>query len=511
MATVTPNSLAAGVAVGVSNEVLNPASTILDRKIVLIGVADAAKISGGLTANSPKRVFSAEEVGVLAGQGTVLHRLAIAAFAGSRGAETWIVPQSEGGTDAAATGTITPTVTTAKSGTIHLYVGAVYVPVGVTSGDDSDAVADAIAAAVNANVDLPVTAAVSTGVVTLTAKSKGVFGNDVSIFLNLNDESDVEGVTIATTDMQGGTGVVDIQDALDALGIGDNSNEKHFTALLHGNGKDAATIDAISAYNGLGNTQSGNYDKLVGRPFRSLIGTVDNDLSVEIAFTDARKEDRTTGMLSIPNSPNHPAEVAALALGIMEAENAQLAEAAYFDITLPGVYAGASRWSDEYNARDTAVKSGVSPTTVKNGGIALQNVVTFYRPDSVPAANNGYRSMRNISITQNVLNQLRTYFSTANWRNTTIVQNAARVTNPASQRRVKDIQAVKNALLFNAGQMEANGWLFSLDQTQNGLAKEGSVVYRTGGTGFDYFLELVYSGEGGILNGLVIFDINFGA
>ena len=129
MSNVTGSSLAAVTAVGLRNEVINPTTAILKRKIVIVGVADATKLAGDLAADTPKRVFSAEEVGVVAGAGTMIHRLAISSFAGGNGTETWIIPQAEGGSDVAATGDITITGAATESGTMALYVGGEYIPV----------------------------------------------------------------------------------------------------------------------------------------------------------------------------------------------------------------------------------------------------------------------------------------------------------------------------------------------------------------------------------------------
>lgn len=510
MSQINATSLAATTAVGLTNTVINYAESILTRKIVLIGVADATKLSGDLAVDTPIRVFSAGQVGQIAGAGSMIHRLAIASEKTSNGVETWIIPQAEGGSDVVATGTITVTTTTALSGVIPLYINGVSVPVSVVGGSDATTIADAISAAVTKNSDLPVSATNTLGVVTLTAKNKGAWGNDISITTALSGESAVGGVSLAIVDMASGAGVSDITTALAALGAGDNANELGFTALQHGYGNDTATLNAISQYVGEGNSQTGCYDKVNGRFFRSLVGSVANDLPAEITIADGRKLDRANGVVCVPNSPNHPIEIATTAMGAMESINANLAIGAYFNVVLPGVFPGASNWTDEFDNRDLAVKSGISPTITKSGAVVLQNVVTFYRPDDVPVANNGYRSMRNISISQNVVYIIRQYFEQENWQNITIVKDAGRVTSAAAKRQVKDIDAVKNAIFYLGGVFANAGFIFSTDSVIEGLAKADSVTLRSGGTGFDYKMELVYSGEGGILNMNVLFDINFG-
>lgn len=509
MSNLTGSSIAAGVAVEMTNQPINPSVDTLQRKIVIIGVADATKLAGDLTADEPVRVYSAEGVGSIAGNGTMIHRLAKAVYAGSQGIETWIIPQAEGGTDVAATGTITITVTTAKSGVISLYISGARVPVSIANGATDAEIATAVAAAITAATGVPVTASAALGVVTVTSKSKGEWGNGISLALNLNGETTPSGVTVAVTAMTGGSGVADISTALDAMGIGDNANENHYTALVHGYGDDVTTLDLISDYNGSGGAAVGCYDKLVGRFFRSLNGSVANDLSAEVTASDLRKEDRTNGIIVVPNSPNHPAEIAAIAMGVMEKENNILPQASYVDKVLPGVFAGGARWSDQYDNRDTAVRSGISPTRVKSGTVVLQNVVSYYRPDDVAPSNNGYRSMRNISISQNVAYINRRYFEQENWTNLTIVADTSKVNLPAARVKAKDVQGVKDAILYLGGEYERRGMIYSKDSVVAGLSDPNSVTIRDGFTGFDYNMRLVYSGEGLILNNSVIYDVNF--
>jgi phage tail sheath gpL-like len=73
--------------------------------------------------------------------------------------------------------------------------------------------ASRLASAVNANKDLPVTAAAAAGVVTLTARNKGTWGNEFSITVSTT----VPGVTMVTADGTKGAGDPDITPALAAI------------------------------------------------------------------------------------------------------------------------------------------------------------------------------------------------------------------------------------------------------------------------------------------------------
>lgn len=510
MSGVNSGSLAAGTFNTIQNAVINPASVFKTRKILITGAASAAKISGGLTAGSLVRVFSSEQVGSLCGTGTQIHRLALSTFATSNGVETWICPLDEASGGAASTGQIVFAATSAKSGTISLYINGQLVPVSIATGATATQIGAAVVAAVTKLSSLPVSAVNTTGTVAFTAKSKGAYGNLITLAKNLNGESLPSGVTATITDMASGSGVTDIAPTLTALGSGDNRNEKGFTSFVHGEGLNSTTLDLIADYVGRGNTAIGCFDAINGRFFRSIVGDVANDLATLITTTDGRKDDRANGVLSVPNSPNHPMEFAALAMGIMEAQNAVNASASYIDLPLPGVLPGDTPWSAEYDNRDSAVKNGISPTFIDNGTVLLQNVVTFYRPDTVPVENNAYRSMRNISILQNIDYRNRSRFKADKWKNATIVKDVSRISNPTVKAKAKDIRAVKDEVLSLGDSYVKDGMIYSIDSVVAGLAKTDSVTLRAGGTGFDYKMEVVLSGEGGILNNLVLVDINFG-
>lgn len=151
---------------------------ILAYRALLVGQKLAA---GSGVADTLYKVTSPEDVIVIAGRGSMLHRQAIAWFASNRSTELWIGVLADDGAGVAATGTTTVTGTATADGTISLYCGGVLVSVGVTSGDDATAVADAISAAIVANLDLPITSANTLGVVTHTFRHKGLVGNSYDI------------------------------------------------------------------------------------------------------------------------------------------------------------------------------------------------------------------------------------------------------------------------------------------------------------------------------------------
>lgn len=515
MSNITSNSLAAAVGSSVKNVVFKPTAQVVPRKILIIGTGDPLTEAGNVL-NEPILSTSPEDIASKTGFGFLLHRLAIAAEKGAKGIETWFIQQAEP-TGAQAAGDIDFTGSTvATSFTLPIYIAGDRIAISIASGTSADNIAIAVAAAINADTNLPVTAAVdgvTTAQVNITSKTEGTYGNDIDISIALAD-TDVVPSTITTTilAMSAGSGVAVLQTALDSLGTGDGANEAFFTDVIYsGYLQDTTSLDAFSGYVGEGNDFVGLYDKVVHKPFRALVGDVaagSGGLSALVALGNGRKEDRGNGVLAVPGSQSHPAEIAAQAIGIMARINNNLAEQNYVDQILDGVWPGdkADRWTADYDDRDTAVKAGVSPTVVKNGNVYLQNVVSFYHPDSVPQTSNGYRSMRNLSILQNVLFNVAQNFEAEKWQGISIVSDVQRVGNVQSRKKARDTDSVIDDLVALARSFEANAWIFSASFTIDELKNAGSVVIRTGGDGFESTLKIVLSGEGNILDTVTEFD-----
>ena len=510
---LSQSSLAAATGSAVKNVTFQPSAVNIPHKIVIIGTFDDTTFTG-VTPEVPVLVTSPEDVGAKFGFGFMVHRLATRVYESSGGVETWIQPQDQpAGTQ--ATGTATFTATSAGAGTVFMYIAGLAVPFVVAAGDDQTDVADAAVAAVTANKLLPVTATNALGVVTFLAKDDGPWGDDISIAFNLSpgDEfpTDVAVVVAAMGSVIAGAGIPTIQDALDGLGTGDDANENSFTEMVYGYGADTTTLDSIANYVGQGNDFIGLYDKLVARPFRTLVGDTANGsagLTAMIAITDVRKNDRATGFISVPASESHPQEIAAQALGFMARINNDRAAQSYVGIPMISIQPGfiGGRWSSDFDSRDTAVKSGISPTRVVNGTVTLQNVVTFYRPDNVPVQSNGYRSQRNISILQNILANVRATFQAEKWQGISIVSDIKDVTNIVDRVKARDTQAVRDDAVALVSSFSSKAWIYDKGFSIDKLGEDGAIQVRDLNNGFDLTISVILSGEGVILDAVTEFD-----
>ena len=507
-------SVAAANAVGVKNVQFKTGASVLARKLLIIATYDPAKTD--VVDEVPVLITSPEDAGSQFGFGFMAHRLAVAADAGSRGIETYVIPQSELGGSVAADGSVDFTGSTGVlAGIIYIYIAGLRVPVSVNKDDADTVLATKVVAAINADNDLPVTSAVDGGTpaqVNFTSKTQGTWGNDISITFNWGaGEVLPVGVVAVVVDMANGAGVPDIADALDGLGTGDNQNLDNYTDVIHGYGQSSVILDAISDYNGAGNDFVGNYSKLVARPFRTLTGDVaplSAALTALLALANSRKLDRTNGVIAAPGSPNHPSELAAVTMGVLARINNTRAEETIINQELPGIIAGvlSDQWSADYDNRNLAVTDGVSTTLLRNGVLTAQNVLTFYHPDSVPLKSNGYRSQRNISINQNMLNATKLNFERDKWQGITIVEDVSKVANVTSRLKARDVSSVIDDYVALAKAFEGLAWLFNSAFTIEELKDPSRVTIRPGGIGFDARVPVVLSGEGGILNTEVEFD-----
>jgi len=514
---LSPNSLAPAVGTAAKNVQFQSFAEVLTRKNLIIGTYDPSITT--LTDDEPVRVSSPDAAGALTGFGFMLHRLAERFFDGSQGVETWLIPQAEAGGATASAGDIDFTGSALTvNGTLYLYIAGIQVPVVLADGDDGDDIALKVVAAITADNALPVTAAVNgvtSGQVDFTSKSKGPWGDDIELSFNEGfQEALPAGVLAVVTGMTGGAGIPDIDDALTGLGTGDNQNENHYTDVVHGYGDDTSTLNKLSIYNGPGQEFSGNYDKLVARPFRVLTGDTtpgDSGLNALIAFGNSRREtDRTNGTIAAPGSPNHPAEIAAVAMGVASRLNSIRAEETTYERPLPGIYAGdkSERWTDDYDNRDSAYKAGISPTLGKGGAVFLQGLLTYYHPTSVPLTSNGYRSMRNVSIIQNMLHNGKLNFQQEKWKGTSIVEDKSEVGSITSRQKARDKGDVLDDLLGLTDGFSDNAWIynkgFTVDRLKANL--DSYIQIRSGGDGFTWILPVLLSGEGLIFDGLIQFD-----
>jgi phage tail sheath gpL-like len=516
--SISTTSRAAGNAAWLHGASFNPSTGRLDRKPILFGTFDPSKTA--ITANAIYSIKSAEHAGALFGFGFQLHRMAMAFFRNWNGSQIDVIPITE--TSAAADGTITYSGTATETKTLKLYIAGDLVPVSVTKDMTAAQTATAVAAAITADKNLPVTAVVNGSVTTqvdLTSKSEGLWGNGITVDHCIGfQEAMPAGITAVVVAMADGAGTPVLTSAIAALGSGTHQNERWYTAGVNGGGLETTPMDALSVYNGEGDTESGNHDGEVGRFFYFLNGYTDaeeGDLATLQALTALRKEDRTNGVVYVPGSPSHPVEIACAAMAKREKMSVKHPETTVVDEILTGIIPGSD--TDDFNGNTNldvqCVKQGISTVRKDGSYVKLQNLVTFYRPDSVSFASNIWASICSLTKSQNIQEMNKSRFDLEKWKNISIVADKTKVTDITAKQKARDIDDVMGELISLARAYEKMAFLYNAKFTIDKITGSPSsyITIREGGTGFNYVFPVVYSGEGGITSGEIQADANTNA
>lgn len=178
--------------------------------------------TGKATANQPILVPDAGYAAAMFGAGSALADMVDVYRQNDTYGELWCIPLRPGGTPASATGSVAVAGTATGAGTLALYIGGDLFQVAVASGATAATVATAIAAAITADPNALVNAVAASATVNLTAKQDGTSGNLITISTAYKgmaaQEVNPPGLTFTLTQMSGGSGVLDVTPAFNAMG-----------------------------------------------------------------------------------------------------------------------------------------------------------------------------------------------------------------------------------------------------------------------------------------------------
>ncbi len=193
----------------------------IPEKVLIVGQYDQQK-----TVNEYEvfRGYTAEDFANQFGYGSEIHRQAIRILEplGGFSENLYAVAVKEPTDAVAATGTVTFTGAATASGTWYIDVAGETYQVNVASGDTGDEQAAKFAAAITADINAPVVAAAgdsgSENIVTITARTKGIVGNDIGVRLNpqgvSQSSNNPEGtaVTLSGEYLEDGSGAIDVEE-----------------------------------------------------------------------------------------------------------------------------------------------------------------------------------------------------------------------------------------------------------------------------------------------------------
>jgi len=410
---------------------------LLPQRLALIG--SGSTLATYLT--DKRIVFSALEVGQIYGFGSPLHLAAeqlLPATGDGLGTIPLTVYPLVDGTTAAA-GTITVAGIEQNSDKVYFIKinekvsEAILIPATTTPA----AAVALLLAGINANVAMPALASDSAPAVDITAKAKGIYGND--LFIEVIGEED--GLTFTVVQPTGGAGNPDVQPALDKFG------SVWETLVMN-----CLTIDDTTNLDKYQTFGEGRWLPIKPKPFVVFTGNTEASPTLAVTTSDARKDDRINVQLVAPGSKELPLVVAARQL----ARIAQVANdnppTDYAGQKADGLEPGADNLQWEFSERDFAVKAGSSTIEVVDNVIEMSDTITFYHPtgDTTPA----YRYVVDIQKVMNVTFNIRKIFEADDWKGKILIPDGQTgVTNSNARRPSTAVAAVAGMIdgLFAEG------------------------------------------------------------
>jgi phage tail sheath gpL-like len=333
------------------------------RRMLFIGNKLAA---GSLAANTLTRINNPAEAAALFGRGSVLHEMLRAARVANKETDMWAIALDDLGGGTQATKTLTLTGPATGAGTLALRINGELLSVGVTAGDTATIVAGNVVTAVNAFLDGPVTAANVAGVVTLTARHKGIFGNDIDVRVNYqSDEFLPAGLAAVVADGVVATGNPDIATALAAI-VSDSyySIVMPYTDITN---MDKMKVELASRFSGM--------DMRTGHLFVGRAGT-HGQLTT---FGSGRNNVHET-IFGVKRPPQGAYNWAARMAAVVEFNGAIDPARPFKTLEVPGLLAPQEADRFTRPERELLLRDGVSTFEVtQDGTVLLEQVITSYQ------------------------------------------------------------------------------------------------------------------------------------
>lgn len=422
------------------------------------GVPNAPVISQG--------VADAKTVG---GAGSMLALMTQAYRARDGFGEVWYLPLADDASGVAASGSIAFTNAPTATGVLSLYIaafaGSPVVSLVCTPTMTVAQLATALTAAINAQTDLPVTAAVdgtTTSKVNITAKNKGLAGNDIDIRLNYRGAAGGEvmpaGLAVTITQMTGGATNPTLTTALASLG----DMLFDFIAMPY---TDTTSLDAVKSFL---STTTGRWSwaqQLYGHAFGGYRGT----LATCQTFGAARNDEHAS-IIGFNDSPTPAwilaADLTAAAAVSCRADPAQPMQT----VTLASFLAPPVASRFQLTDRNTLLYTGISTFTVADDGTtALENVITTYQKNSFGQPDNSYLEVETMHTLTAVLRSLKTVVTTKYARK----KLAANGTRPAPGSNIVTPNIIKADLIADyQGMQDDKGWVQGAAVFAQGLVVE---------------------------------------
>lgn len=368
---------------------------------LIIGIASTGST---IVRNKLTLMPSVNEAKSQAGRGSQLARMVDAYRNVDSFGELWVIAVDEPAAGVVATGTVTITGTATESGTMNLYIGDTLVQSAVTANDTAATVATALAAAINANLDLPVTAAAVTGVVTLTSRHKGIFGNEIPVTMNyrgrVGNEATPAGLTATVVAMASGTAAPDLTAAIAAMG----DNKFDYIGLGF---NDSVSIAAINTEMNDSVGRWSPYRKLYGHAYTSKIGS----LSTLVTFGDTMNLQHITVCGYEAAVQTAADELTGYRLAreaiFLRADPARPTQTGELGSALPAPESNQFTISE----RNSLLSHGIATAYAESGVMYIERSITTYKKNKYGIADNSYLDSETLHQSATILRRLESAFT----------------------------------------------------------------------------------------------------
>lgn len=414
--------------------------------------------SGTGVANTPQISQGATEAKTIGGQGSMLALMTAAYRASDPFGEVWYLPLADDPSAVAATGTVAFTAAATATGVLYLYIAGQRVTMTVTSTQTTNQLATALAAAINAIGDLPVTATAATTTVTLTAKNKGIAGNDIDIRLNYRGaaggESLPAGIAVTITAMANGavnptltTGLANLLD-----------KEFDFIVLPY---TDSTSLDAVKSFL---SSSTGRWSwsmQIYGHAFAAYRGT----LGALTTFGTGRNDEHVS-VMGFNDSPSPAwiwaADLAGTVASSVRADPARPVQT----LSLSTVLAPPLQSRFALTDRNTLLWDGISTFDVAaDGTVSIENLITTYQLNSFGQPDNSYLEAETLFTLAYVLRQLKSVITSKYSR----MKLAADGTRFAPGSAIVTPGIIKADLIAQYQELEYNGFVQKSQTFAQGL------------------------------------------
>ncbi len=354
--------------------------------------------AGSLASNEPVICTTAQEAAQLAGPGSSLYEAFRTLRRAAPAATIYVAAVPSSGSAAVWTVTIGSLPSGGGQGTLE--IAGRYVRLPVAAGESANTTAANLAAAINAWIDpltlayLPVTATVSTNVVTLTARHAGTIMNDVEVAVDAAIPGNIfTGTTVTIAQTVSAAGVADVTAALAALG------DSPFHWIISPFGEAANLTAAKAALSDVSGRWAWN-QQLYGH----YVTIATNNIAGLTSYGLAQNDDHITAIGRLA-SPTPAYEWLGAMFGrvlgwLTDATNGNAARN-QSDLVAEGVRPPRARadWLSAYGTRNALLQSGISTWKVNGAGeVVIDKLITMRRQNAAGQPDVTFRDVQTMAI-----------------------------------------------------------------------------------------------------------------